>query len=123
MADVIKVKDFVRTRLTRNGVTLYDQSYVTEDTEVDEFTTERAVLSTNMATSQEVNLGGVATAGRVFLTTDRGILVGLGVTPANKTQVGSSTDGGVLVLTGSFSHIWVQNTGSQEARIEYLVTD
>lgn len=123
MADILKAKDFIRVRLTRNGTVLYDQSYVSEDDPYTEHTTERAVLSTNMATSQAVNLGGVATAGRIFLETDRGILVGLGITPANKVQVGSSTEGGVLMVTGSFSHLWVRNTGLQEARIEYVVTD
>lgn len=120
MADILKGKDFVRVRLTRNGTTLYDQSYVSDDTVYTEHTTERAVLSTNMSTSQQVNLGGVAIGKRIFLETDRTILVGLNVTPVNKWTL---ADNGVLFFTGSFSHLWVRNTGTQEARIEYVVTD
>jgi len=120
MADSLKGKDFVRVRLTRNGTTLYDQSYVSEDTDYTEHTTERAVLSTNMSTSQQVNLGGVAVGARIMLETDKEILVGLGVTPANKWTLSAN---GVLMMTASFSHLWVRNTGAQEARIEYVVTD
>lgn len=120
MADILKVQDFVRVRLTRNGTTLYDQSFPTAESTYTEHTTERAVLSTNMATSQQVNLGGVSVGARIMFETDRSIQVGLGVTPANKITL---ADNGILMLTGSFSHIWVRNTGTQEARIEYLVTD
>lgn len=120
MADVLKVQDFVRVRLTRNGTVLYDQSYNTTEDTYTEHTTERAVLSTNMATSQQVSLGGVSVGARVMLETDRSILVGLGVTPATKFTL---ADNGVLVFTGSFSHIWVRNTGTQEARVHYVVTD
>lgn len=120
MADVLKVQDFVRVRLMRNGTTLHDQSYNQNEDTFAEYTAERAVLSTNMSTSQQVNLGGVSTGGRLFLETDRAIQVGLGVTPASKLSL---ADNGVLMIVGSFSHIWVRNTGTQEARIEYTVTD
>lgn len=120
MADVLKVQDFVRVRLTRNGTVLYDQAFnQNEDTYV-EHTAERAVLATNMTTSQQVNLGGVSVGARLMLETNRAILVGLGVTPANKIPL---SDNGTIMLTGSFSHIWVRNTGTQEAHIHYVVTD
>jgi hypothetical protein len=120
VADSLKVQEFVRVRLTRDGTTLYDQSFKNTETTYTEHVTERAVLATNMATSQAVNLGGVSTAGRLFLETDKSIQVGLGVTPATKWTL---ADEGTLLFTGSFSHLWVRNTGSQEARIAYVVTD
>src|SRR5688572_31941635 len=108
MADILKVQDFVRVRLTRNGTTLYDQAFNASDDTYTEHATERAVLSTNMSTSQEVNLGGVAVGARIFLETDRSIQISLGVTPASKLTL---ADNGVIVMTGSFSHLWVRNTG------------
>jgi hypothetical protein len=120
VADSLKVQEFVRVRLTRDGTTLYDQSFKNTETAYTEHTTERAVLSTNMATSQAVNLGGVSVAGRLFLETDKSIQIGLGITPANKITL---SDQGTFMVVGSFSHIWVRNTGTQEARIAYVVTD
>ncbi len=120
MADSLKVQEFVRVRLTRDGTTLYDQSFKNTETEYIEHTSIRAVLATNMATSQAINLGGVSTASRIILETDKSIQIGLGVTPAEKWTL---ADEGTVLFTGSFSHVWVRNTGTQEARIIALVTD
>lgn len=120
MADILKAKDFVRVRLTRNGINLYDQAFVSNEEDFTEHTTERVVLSTNMATSQQVNLGGVAIGHRLFLEASKSVQVGLGVTPAAKWPL---DDDGVLVFVGSFSHIWVRNTGTVESVLTYVVTD
>ena len=110
MADVLKVKDFVRVRLTRNGINLVDQAFNSDEDDFTEMAADRAVLATSMATSQSLNLGGVGTAARIMLETDKSILIGLGVTPANKWTL---ADDGVLIMTGSFSHVWVRNTGRE----------
>lgn len=120
MADILKAKDFVRVRLTRNGINLYDQAFVSEEEDFTEHTTERVVLASSMSTSQQVNLGGVAAGRRLFLETSKAIQVGLGVTPASKVEL---DDRGVLVLVGSFSHIWVRNNNTVESTITYVVTD
>jgi predicted TIM-barrel enzyme len=123
VTDILKVQDFIRMRLTRDGAILHDQSFKTEQEDFTEFTADRAVLATSMTTSQAINLGGVSAGRRLMLETDKAILVGLGVTPANKWAVGDNTDGGAICIVGSFSHIWVRNNNTQEARIEYVVTD
>jgi len=120
MTDILKAKDFVRVRLTRNGTNLYDQAFVSTEEDFTEHTTERVVLSTNMSTSQAINLGGITTGRRIFLEASKAIQVGLGVTPASKWLL---DDQGVLVMVGSFSHIWVRNTGTVESVITYVVTD
>ena len=120
MTDILKAKDFVRVRLTRNGITLYDQSYVSAEEDFTEHTSERVVLSTNMATSQAVNLGGITVGKRLFAEASKGISIGLGVTPASKWSL---DDNGVLMFTGSFSHIWVRNTGTVESVLTYVATD
>lgn len=123
MTDILKVQEFVRVRLTRDGTTLYDQAFKSEEEDYDEHTTERAVLATSMTTSQAVSLGGVVTGRKLMLETDKEILVGLGVTPANKWTLGNNIEGGALLITGSFSHLWVRNNNTTEARIVYAITD
>ena len=120
MADILKAKDFVRVRLTRNGTNLYDQAFVSGEENFTEHTTERVVLATNMTTSQAVNLGGVTVGHRIFAEASKAIAIGLGVTPAAKWPL---DDDGVLVFVGSFSHIWVRNTGLVESVLTYVVTD
>ncbi len=123
MTDILKVQDFIRVRLTRDGINLHDQPFKTELEDFTEFTADRAVLSTSMTTSQAVSLGGVSVGRHLMIETDKEILVGLGVTPANKITVGDNIDGGAICLVGSFSHIWVRNNNTSEARITYVVTD
>jgi hypothetical protein len=120
MSDVLKVRDFIRVRLTRNSQALVDMVPSTVDEDYTVYSADRAVLATNMATSQQINLGAVSTGGRIMLKTDRAILVGIGVTPANKLSL---KDEGVFMATATFSHLWVRNTGAQSASIEYVVTD
>lgn len=120
MTDILKAKDFVRVRLTRNGINLYDQAFVSAEEDFTEHTSERVVLATNMSTSQQVNLGGVAVGRRIFAEVSKATAIGLGITPAAKMSL---ADNGVLMMVGSFSHIWVRNTGTAESVLTYVVTD
>lgn len=118
MADVLKVQEFARMRLTRDGSTIVDQSLKTLAGTYTEHAAERVVLATNMAAPSEVNMGGVSTGVRLMLETDRSIKVALDTS----TKLWTVTE--AVLFTGSFTHLYVQNTNTTNtATIQYTVTD
>jgi hypothetical protein len=117
MADVLRANEAARLRLIRNGVVVYDQSYSPTEEAYTEHAGDRFVLATNSGV-QQVNLGGISTATRVMIETDRVINVGIDsqtyLIPISKA----------FMLVGSFSALYVQNESTTNvATIEFLATD
>ena len=105
-------------KLTRDGSTIVDQSLKTTANTYTEHAAERVVLATNMASPQEVNLGGVDTGVRLMLETDRTISVALDT--STKLWMVSEA----VLYAGSFTHLYLQNTNTTNtATVQYVVTD
>lgn len=118
MADVLKVTELARLKLTRNGTVLYDQTFEPTEESYSEHSADRVVLAVNMASPQQVNLGGVATGRHLILETDQTIKVGVDST-TNLWQISSA-----LMLVGSFTNLYVQNESlTNTATVQVVVTD
>lgn len=125
MADVLKQTIGVSIVLDRNGRTMYDQRFYEEDGTFSESTHQRLVLATNMATPSEVDLSGVTetpstTQGStLFLETDRTIKVAVN----NASYVWPLSANGALLLTGTITHLYVQNESTtNQATVELVVS-
>jgi hypothetical protein len=120
LADVTKAELSARLKLTRNGLTLYDQRFYSGSEDFDESTHQRVVLATNMATSQEIDMTNITTGTKLMLQTTRAIKVAV-------DAVGAQWDvaaNGAVLLTGSFTHVYVKNESTTNtATIEAVVTD
>lgn len=116
MADVVKYEPSARMRITRNGVRLYEQYYDTAASTFSEYTSDRLVLATNMATMSQIDMGGVTTGSELLLVTDQPILVAINSSAA-QWQVSKS----VMLSGGSFTNIWVQNESTTNTAIVQLV--
>lgn len=104
--------------MLRNGVTVYDQAYTPVEEPYSEHTGDRVVLATNMASPQQVNLGGVSAAEHLILITDRVIKVGVN-SQTNLWPVSKA-----LMVVGAFSSLYFQNESTTNtATVEYMVTD
>lgn len=118
MADVLRVSELARVKLTRNDVVLYNQVYSPPEESYSEHAGDRVVLSTNMASPKQANLGSITTAEHLMLTTDRTIKVGV------NSQTNLWTVSKALQLKGSFSSLWFQNESTTTtAVVEFIVTD
>lgn len=124
MADVLRVGELVRLKLTRNGVTLYDQAYSPVEETYTQHSSDRVVLATNMASPQAVDMGGIGPAAtqvagqHLMIETDRAIKVGVNsqtfLVPVNKA----------LFAISSFTTLYFQNESTTNtATVEYAVTD
>jgi len=120
MADVLKRTVRARVLLTRNERTQYDQEFYDADVAFTESTHQRIVLATNMATPAEIDLSGVGTGAVLFVECNHSVAVGVG----SDTNLLRLEDNGMLMFTGSFTHVYVQNTNTTyTATIEVLATD
>ncbi len=118
MADVLRVSELARLKLTRNGSILYDQAFSPVEESYTEHSGDRVVLATNMASPQQVDLGGVSSGQHLLVETDRAIKIGVG----SQTFLVDVTK--VLMVVGSFSSLYFQNESTTNtATVEYLVTD
>lgn len=119
MADVVKYEPSARMKITRNGVRLYEQYYNTLATTFSEYTSDRLVLATNMATMSQIDMGGVTTGTELLLVTDQPILVAVNSSSPQWT-VGKS----VMLSGGSFTQLWVQNESTTNtATVQVVVVD
>lgn len=120
MADALSRTLRARVRLIRNGADLYDQVFYDPDVTYAESTHQRLVLSTNMATPSEVDLAGVETGSALFLQTDRAINVAVG-TSTNSWPI---AENGALLMTGTITHLYLQNESTtNQATVELVVSD
>lgn len=118
MADVLRVSELARLKLTRDGVVAYDQAYAPAAESYTEHAGDRVVLATNMATPEAVDLGGIATAEHLMLETERTILVGV------NSQTNLITVKKALMVVSSFSTLYLQNESTTNtATVEFMVTD
>lgn len=118
MADVLRVGELARLKLFRNGVVVYDQAYAPQEETYTEHAGDRVVLATNMASPEQVNLGGVATAEHLMLETSGEIKVGI------NSQTNLITVKKALLVISSFSTLYFQNENTTNtATVEYMVTD
>jgi hypothetical protein len=118
MADVLKVQQFARMKLTRDGSVIVDQSLKTTAGTYTEHAAERVVLATNMVSPSEVNLGGVSTGVRMMLETDQSIKVALD----DSAKLWTVSE--AVLYAGSFTHLYLQNTNTTNtATVQYIVTD
>jgi hypothetical protein len=120
MADSLSRTLRARVRLIRNGADLYDQVFYSPDVTYTESTHQRLVLPTNMATPSEVDLAGVETGKALFLQTDRAIQVSVGTS----TSSWPIAENGALLMTGTISHLYLQNESTtNQATVELVVSD
>ena len=119
MADALYRTTRARVLLRRDDQEMFSQTFYEPDTEFDTSTQQRVVLSTNMASPQEVELSGVTTAAALFLQTDRDIQVAV----AAPTSLWPVTAHGAVMLVGSFTHLYLQNESTtNQATVELVVT-
>lgn len=125
MADVLRRTTRASVKLTRNELGMYDQVHFKEDVTFTESAHQRAVLSTNMVSPDELDITNVTTGSttpaKVFMiSTDRDIKVAIDL-------VGNILDlagPGMIMMVGSLTHVFVQNTNTTyTATIEFVVTD
>lgn len=111
MANALDYRLLAVTRLSRNGKTMYEQTFNTVARPYTESTHQRVVLGTNMAVPEEVDLAGVTSAPgvdeahTVFLQTDRAIQVAVN-DPARLWPMNAN---GAMLLTGAVTHLFVYN--------------
>lgn len=124
MADVLKAQELVSLKLYKNGVLIHQSPYEPAEESFTEKSADRVILATNMTSPQEYNMGGVATAARLYVESDQQILVAIDTT-TTKWTVGKDQEGGVLLLRGtSFTHLYLQNENTTNtATIDVVVTD
>lgn len=124
MSDVLKFTIRTRVWLTKNELTMSDQEFFTEDNTFTESSHQRVVLAVTSATDggalQEFDLGGIDPGFGLMVETDREVYLGVD-TNTNLIYVG---DNGVLMLTGSFTHVYVRNDSqTYQATVEFLAFD
>ena len=125
MADVLRRTTRARVKLTKNELGMYDQEHYKEDVTFTESVHQRAVLATNMTSMSELDITnvttGATTPAKVFmLETDRAIDVAVD-TSSNTLSL---LDNGMVMMVGSFTHVYVQNNNTTyKATIEFVVTD
>jgi hypothetical protein len=116
MADVLKVKPFAKIELTRNGLTLYQQIYNPDSETYTEHSSDRLVLSSNMASFEEYDLTYIGTAQHLFVDATQTVQMCL-----DTTSVSWSID--YLGMVGSFTHLYFKNTSTTETTVTLMVTD
>jgi len=120
MADVLKRTLRANVLTLRNELTHYNQEFYDADQTFTESSHQRVVLSTNMASPQEFDLGGVSTGAVMMLKTDRTVDVSLNTT-ANMLTLAQN---GMMMVVGEFTHVYVQNNSTTyQATVELVVTD
>ena len=124
MSDVLRRKILANVHLTQNELTMTREHHFREEVDFTESMHMRVTLATNMSSPQEIDLTGgdsVTFAGSCLMVeTDRTVDVGVD-TSSNLINVGNA---GVFLLTGSFSHVYVQNNSTTYvANIEVVATD
>ena len=120
MADVLRRTVRARMLLTRNETDMYNQEFYDQNTAFTEDTHQRIVLATHMASPSEIDLSGVSTGAVLFVECNHSVRVGVN----SNTNLMVLQDNGVLLFTGSFTHVYVQNVNTTyTATIEVLATD
>lgn len=105
--------------LTRNEQPMYSQDYFDDDREIDAHTHQRIVLGTSSGQLQ-FDLTSVGTGAALMLTTDRDIVIAVDVDTNTMTLNGP----GMIILTGSFTHVYVENNSTTyQAEVEFVATD
>lgn len=118
MADVLRVGKIARLKLHRNGVVAYNQAFAPVDEVYTEHAGDRVILATNMATPQQVDLGGISSAEHLMIETSRVIKVGID-SQTNLIPVKTA-----LLLVSTFSTLYFQNESTTNtATVEFIVTD
>ena len=117
MADVLRVVDNARLRLTRDGVTHYNLVHTPTAESYTEYASDRLVLAVSSGVVQ-ASLGGVTAGEHLMLTTDQPIKVGV------SSQTFLWTVNKFLKLTGSITSLYFENESSEKtATVEFIVTD
>ena len=124
MSDVLKFTVRTRVWLTKNELTMSDQEFYTADRTFTESAHQRVVIAVTSSTTagavQEFDLGGITSGYGLMIETDREVMLGVD-TNTNLIKV---LDNGVLMLTGSFTHVYVRNDSqTYQATVEMLAFD
>jgi len=125
MADVNRRTTRAHVRLTKNELDMYNQEHFKEDVTFTESVHQRTVLGTNMLIVDELDITNVTTGSTtpakvLMLETDRAVVVAVD-TSSNTVSL---ADNGMIMMVGSFTHVYVQNTNTTyTATIEFVVTD
>ena len=122
MSDVLRRTIRSTLDLTRNTLPMYAQEYYKADQQIDVHTHQRIVLGTNSGT-QQFDLSGLNTTNpgaAMFLSTNRTIVVAINA-EANTLTL---SDNGMIMFTGTFTHVFVQNNSTTyTASLEFVATD
>ena len=119
MADVLRRTIRAKMNLTRNEGAMYSQEYYKADIEFDAHTHQRIVLSTSSG-QQQFDLTSITTGSAMMLNTDRAIVVA--IDSASNTI--TLSDNGMMLFTGSFTHVYVENNSTTyQASVEFVATD
>ena len=117
MADVLRVVDNARLRLTRDGVDHYNLVHTPTAEAYTEYASDRLVLAVSSGQVQ-ASLGGVTAGEHLMLTTDQPIEVGVSST----TNVWTVNK--FLMLNGSITSLYLENESTTKtATVEFIVTD
>ena len=121
MADTLEVQDSARLKLTRNGIVLYDQNFVSTAQTYTVHAADRVVLATNMSSFQQASLGdlGASTPAEfLMVVSDQAITIGVSSTTAT-----ISAD--LLLMQGaSVTQLHFKNTDANNtATVEFVATD
>jgi len=117
MADVLRVVENARLRLTRDGVTHYNLVYAPTNEAYTEYASDRLVMAVSSGQVQ-ASLGGVTAGEHLMLTTDQPIKVGVNST----TFVWTVNK--FLMLNGSITSLYLENeSAANTATVEFIVTD
>jgi hypothetical protein len=115
------VQESLRLLLTKNGIKLYEQQETTTAVSYTRHASDRVVLSSNMSSFQEADLGDINSTNlgqHLMVVSDRAVTIAV-----NTTSQYISADTLMMVNT-SVSHLYFKNTDANKlARVSYVVTD
>ncbi len=117
MADVLRVVENAKLRLTRDGVIHYNLVYAPTQESYTEYASDRLILDVSSGQVQ-ASLGGVTAGEHLMLTTDQPIKVGV----SSSTFVWTVNK--FLMLTGSITSLYLENESAENlATVEFIVTN
>lgn len=119
VADVLRVKATARLKIKKNGVVQYNQAYTPTEEAYVEHSGDRVVLATNMATFQQVNLGGLTSAARLLIVVSNTVIVAV-----NATAIAVPISECIMLDGASVTALYLKNTSTTvEPSVEYILTD
>jgi hypothetical protein len=122
MAKVTTVELAARLKLFEDKTTIYNQPFSMNAVTYTEHSADRLILATSSGW-QAINRGGVTPGAYLEVKSNRPIMVSLDTTD-RPWNLGRGTKGGVIALSGSFTHINVKNVSvTNQATVSAVIAD